>query len=79
MPRVGDHRGRELLAGRCCPLSPGQLCFFLKNENFGTVSNAVPKRRLRLRHGREMEAQLGVWHGHGTGLAPPMAFCWRAR
>ena len=37
------------------------------------------KRRLELRPSREIEAQLGLWQGHGTGLAPPMAFCWRAR
>ena len=37
------------------------------------------KRRLELRRGRKIEAQLGLWQGQGTGLAPPMAFCWRAR
>jgi len=37
------------------------------------------EHRLELRRGREMEAQLGLRQRHGTGLAPPMAFCWRAR
>ena len=37
------------------------------------------ERRLELRRSREIEAQHGLWQGHGTGLAPPMAFCWRAR
>jgi hypothetical protein len=30
------------------------------------MSNAVPKGSLELRRGREIEAQLGLWHGHGT-------------